>query len=289
MRELSWVDSLRAEALLYLGGRAVALRDSLVMRFRPETGEGRLRCEARDAQTPLVVPATIRRDAGSSLEAQLGQPNVAPRALLVICHGIGERLFFWRRAQQWLAEEGIVSLVFHYTGYGASSGRGRIAQFEADAILACQHLRERFPGLPLSLLGTSMGTAVAIHAAGRANPQGLILSQGFPSLREAACEVLRLRGMPMPAAALLPAALLPDVWRNAELLQELRCPVLVVHGTADELFPVAMGELLFRAAEKRSGCSAALLTPQGFAHSDISLRPASEYWDGIRTFVLAGA
>src|SRR5579863_3285496 len=50
-------------------------------------------------------------------------PAAAPvKAALLICHGIGETVDHWLAAQNLLAEHGVGSLVFDYSGYGKSTG-----------------------------------------------------------------------------------------------------------------------------------------------------------------------
>jgi alpha-beta hydrolase superfamily lysophospholipase len=158
---------------------------------------------------------------------------------------------------------------------------------DAGAKAAWAHLHGLAPDVPMFVFGTSLGTAVAAHVAAELEPApgGVILSQGFTTLREAAREVLRTVRLPGVLHGLM-----PDVWRNMEALGGTRCPILIVHGASDQLFPVAMAEELLRWAQRRGDGRQSLVTPAGFDHSDAMLgERVSLYWDPILAFILEGS
>jgi fermentation-respiration switch protein FrsA (DUF1100 family) len=61
--------------------------------------------------------------------------------------------------------------------------------------------------------------------------------------------------------------------------------VLTIHGDSDQLFAVSMSERLYNAAATRKDNAQLFLSPSGFAHSDVSLRPDAAYWDPILDFI----
>jgi uncharacterized protein len=277
---------LRFSFIMRLAASALFARDALGLRFTPNHPDIRSHRAAAALSSPLcrrlLLPAGRRQ-----IEAQLTLPEQPPRALVLLCHGIAERLNFWTQVQLQLAEVAIGSLVFHYSSYGQSRGPATTEAFESDARTAYAFLASLSPNTPLFLFGTSLGSAVAAHVAASVDPQpaGLILSQGFPSLREAAAAVFAQLGIRHPV---LPR-LMPDLWHSAEAVRSVRCPILVVHSPDDELFPASMGEALYHAAAQRPSCRQTLLTPPGFAHNDVSLRPSRGYWSPIMDFILAEA
>ena len=99
-----------------------------------------------------------------------------------------------------------------------------------------------------------MGTAVATDAASHLSPpaQGLILCEGFPSLREAATCI---------ASISLLAKLLPDIWRTVDIVQTLTQPLLIVHSDSDRLFPTE------------------------FSHNEPYQNPRLTYWQPILDFI----
>ena len=58
-------------------------------------------------------------------------------------------------------------------------------------------------------------------------------------------------------------------------------PLLVVHGTADELVPLAMGEALFRAA---ASADKRFLAVRGGTHNDTYLVAGPDYWRQLGGF-----
>ncbi len=79
--------------------------------------------------------------------------------VFLICHGIGEQVEYWSGVQKLLKAMDISSLVFNYSGYGASTGRVSVAHCEEDAIAAYRELRER-GHRSIFLLGFSLGSGV---------------------------------------------------------------------------------------------------------------------------------
>lgn len=229
-----------------VGSRLLVLRDRLLGHLRPvATG-----CRHK-------VPS-----GENILDASWVVPDDAWAALL-ICHGIGETPEHWPHAQQLLAEAGVASLIFNYSGFGCSTGRVSPKQCERDAEAAYAWLRERLPGVQVTLLGFSLGTGVATTVCSRMEVSGLILCEGYTSFREAAARLG------------VPPGCFHGVWRNVETLAGCPVPLLVVHGGRDRLFPVAMGQALAAAGGGK------LAVIDGMGHSDLHSKARLEDWQVI--------
>jgi alpha-beta hydrolase superfamily lysophospholipase len=241
---------------------------------------------------PLLKDSTARqvsiRSGPRRLDGLLFLPVTEPKASLVILHGIGERLSYWREAQGMLAEHGIASLIFDYSGYGKSAGATTPENLRQDTLAAYHSLRALLPdGRPPFLLGLSLGTGVASDAAPHLKPapSGVVLCEAFSSLRSAAEAVLA--HVPLPGVAIRGLArLLPDVYRTSASIRQVASPLLIVHSDSDELFPVAMAREIFAAAREDEGRSATLSVPHGYAHNDAYLTPEPGYWQPILDFLL---
>lgn len=203
------------------------------------------------------------------LDAVMVQPKtVEAKHALLICHGIGETVEYWGTAQRLLAEHGVASLVFNYSGYGRSSGRIHALQCERDALAAFAYMQELLPDVPASLLGFSMGTGIAASIAMDVKAEKLFLCAGYTTFREAACSIgwpKVLRGMA------------PDVWDTRETLRTIHVPVVIVHAERDQLFPVSMAEELRRVCA--SPCEL-IVVPQ-ITHAAPLFRAADVYWPMI--------
>jgi alpha-beta hydrolase superfamily lysophospholipase len=230
------------------------------------------------------VGAAVQFPAGAHLLAGwFVAPTVPVQTAILLFHGIGDRLVYWRRAQQRLARSGIASLVFHYSGYPGSSGSTTPDHLANDALAAYGSLRERIPaGTLVFLLGFSLGSGLATEVAAdlQPPPAGLILCEAFSTLRQAARRIAR------PAGFL--ANLLPDVWKSCQTVRNLPIPLLIVHSTGDALFPVSMAEEIHRAAEA-SGVRVELRVLEGHRHNAPYLTVPEDYWAEIVRFIQAVA
>ena len=109
-------------------------------------------------------------------------PAERPTAVLVALHGFNDYRISFDAAARWWAARGVTTYAYDQRGFGQASAPGIWAGAEAlvaDARSAIGLARARHPGLPLYVLGDSMGGAVALLALrGREAPavDGLILS-----------------------------------------------------------------------------------------------------------------
>jgi fermentation-respiration switch protein FrsA (DUF1100 family) len=113
--------------------------------------------------------------------------------------------------------------------------------------------------------GRSLGGGPAAELASREPVAGLVLESTFTSV----LGVSRWgRAFPF------------DWFRTLRRLNRVRAPVLVIHGTADEVIPLANGRALFHAARgpKQS------LWVDGAGHNDLVERAGARYWAALRRF-----
>ncbi len=206
-----------------------------------------------------------------SLAAAYVAGNADSPAIL-ICHGIGETVEHWSGVQALLKDAGIGSLVFNYSGYGASSGRVAAEHFEQDMTAAYAELSRRLTaGNRLFVLGFSLGSGIVASGAGRLEPppSGLILCEAYTSFREAS----HAAGFPR-----LLAGMVPPLWETCRNVQQLEIPVCVVHSDADRLFPLNMAAQIFRSC---AGTGSQFIPLSGFSHNELYARPSLGYWGPI--------
>jgi abhydrolase domain-containing protein 17 len=71
-----------------------------------------------------------------------------------------------------------------------------------------------------------------------------------------------------------------DRFRTAEKLPRVRCPVLVIHGTADEVIPPWHGRRLYELApEPREA-----FWVEGAGHNDLERVAGEAYWRALRAW-----
>ena len=209
-------------------------------------------------QQRLTIHSGARKLSAVCVRASVDSP------VFLICHGIGEQVEYWSGVQELLKAMDVSSLVFNYSGYGASSGRVSVGHCEEDALAAYRELKDR-GHRSIFLLGFSLGSGVVLAVAPRLKVDGVILCQGYSTLREAALAMGFRRWMTYA---------MPDVWHNLRQLNDTTMPVLVVHSDGDQLFPVAMAKRVHEAC----GESGELIIVSGFAHDGPVYFPTEAYW-----------
>jgi fermentation-respiration switch protein FrsA (DUF1100 family) len=186
------------------------------------------------------------------------------RAVLVF-HGNGSSLSDQVGVLQVLYQNGFTAFAFDYSGYGQSSGEPSVSRLRRDAIAAFRVFSDSVGVTSRKfVLGTGLGAAVLLSALDEVQPvvDGVVLVGTFASGLEMAIR----RGRVPPFLAFL----LPDPYDNVRAISSLRKPLLVVHGTSDEVFPVDDAARLLEAAQGPK----AMVNPEGVAHAEYLARSA---------------
>jgi alpha-beta hydrolase superfamily lysophospholipase len=217
------------------------------------------------AKERLVIASGRRRLSAVYVSAGDETPAV------LICHGIGELVEYWGKVQGLLKGMGVSSLLFNYSGYGTSTGHLSTAHCEEDAVAACRELAGRGHRL-IVLLGFSLGSGVAAAVASRVDVDGLVLCEGFSTMREGAMAM----GFPRWLTRMV-----PDAWDTVHRVNRLEMPVLVVHSDVDGLFPLSMAQRVAEAC----GTRGTLIVIKGVSHNAPIFAPTEDYWKPIAEWV----
>lgn len=152
----------------------------------------------------------------------------------------------------WLPSAGFNVLMLDYRGFGRSQGKPSLDGVVEDALAALRYLRTRKDVDPgrLIVLGQSLGGATALRALAQdhAGVKLCVIDSAFASYRGIARDAALAS---VVLAPFLPLALplLPDAERDPVThVRALAVPVLLMHGTADEVIPFKHGEQLAAAA-----------------------------------------
>ena len=164
-------------------------------------------------------------------------PNAKASALF--CHGNTGNLTISADIIPHLLTAGLSVLFFDYRGYGKSSGRTTYRGVLADGVTAARfHDTIRPKELRSILYGFSLGGAVAAQVIKRHPFDALILQSTFTSLTH-----LTRALYPRIPMHLLAGGLFDTI----SVIRKLDVPLLVMHGTDDEVVPFAMAHELFGA------------------------------------------
>lgn len=199
-------------------------------------------------------------------------PTRAAPALLWF-YGNGEAIGWLWPVLRDFRPPGAALLVLDYPGYGASGGRAteRGLYETADSAYAAVAARPDVDRSRIFVYGRSLGSAAATYTATRHPVAGLILESPFTSARE----------MSRQHYGLFPRFILRLDLDNLSRIRQIRCPLLVFHGTADRLVPAAMGQRLAAAAPGPTE----LVLIEGSGHNDTYDVGGKVYRDKLAAFV----
>jgi alpha-beta hydrolase superfamily lysophospholipase len=118
---------------------------------------------------PRLAPDALVMADGARLPLHAWLPASRPRAIILGLHGMNEHArAFAEDAAPWFTARGIGLYAYDQRGFGAAPNRGiwpGHATLAADAAEAARLIAARHAGLPLILMGESMGAAVVVVAA----------------------------------------------------------------------------------------------------------------------------
>ncbi len=110
---------------------------------------------------------------GRDLFARAWIPE-APRATVVLVHGFAEHCGRYEHFGSWLAARGLAVHAYDHQGHGLSSGirchARRFSDLLDDAEVCIQRARAAHPGLPLFVIGHSMGGLITASLACERRP-----------------------------------------------------------------------------------------------------------------------
>ncbi len=152
-----------------------------------DSGKIALATAAEPGRSPATPATQLSGDRyittdGTVLPLRSWLPEGKPDAVILALHGFNDYSNAFALPAPALVAHGIAVYAYDQRGFGAGPRHGRWSGAEimaADAADAATLLRRQYPDRPLYLLGESMGGAVTILAATRANPppiDGVILS-----------------------------------------------------------------------------------------------------------------
>ncbi|KXZ53545.1 hypothetical protein GPECTOR_7g995 [Gonium pectorale] len=182
-----------------------------------------------------------------------------PRLTLLYSHGnavdLGHMLPVYRELSRLLR---VNVMGYDYSGYGASTGTPTVTNTLADitAVLGCLQDTYGVPASSVVLYGQSVGSGPSCYlAAERPDLAGVVLHSPLLS----GVRVLKPHVRWWPAWA--------DVYPNHTLAPRIKAPVLLMHGTEDEVIHISCGKRLLELCPNK----ATPLWAAGYGHQDLEM------------------
>ena len=199
---------------------------------------------------------------------------------LLYFYGNGTHLHTSSYEFAYFRQLGFNVLITEYPGYGMSSGNASEFACYESADAAYQYLTEiqHIPSTQIIICGMSLGAAVAIDLASRKHAAGLVAFAAFTNIPDQAAVMMPL--VPKSVVRLC----VKERFDNLRKIANVKCPIIIGHGTHDELVPFAMAEKLVQAA--RDDGSVTFFPIQGGGHNDLLKVGSNNLRTGIRNFAM---
>lgn len=194
------------------------------------------------------------------------------KGLILYFHGNAGSLQSWKGVAPELNRLGFDVLMIDYRGYGKSTGSitedGLYEDVKATWNFA---LARNVPESSIIIYGRSIGTGpaseLALHAP---NARALILETPFTSMLAMAKSIYPF---------LLPELTLRFRFETDQKLPRVNMPILLLHGTLDQVIPVSHSRQL----QELLGTKSTLVIIEGASHNNVSAYPA--YEEALHSFL----
>ena len=256
----------RGLAVLYVLVCVLAWIFQRRLMYLPDTGDV---ATPSDASLPGIQAVDIEVEDGVTVKAWYRAGD--GRGTVLFFHGNaghrGHRLPVLRA----LAARGYGVMLPDYRGYGGSTGSPSEDGLYADGE-ACRAWLAEHDRAPLILMGSSLGSGVAVELATREAPAALVLQSPFDTMVDVAAS----------AYPFLPVRfMLWDRYESLAKIASVKTPLFVAHGTSDRIIPTAAGRRLFDAANEPKRW----FPVEGAGHNDLLSVAGEAYWDAIDAFL----
>jgi pimeloyl-ACP methyl ester carboxylesterase len=144
-----------------------------------------------------------------------------------------------------IAQSGVNVVIYDYRGYGFSSGIADVMAFRRDALLAYDDAARQAGG-PVMVYGFSMGTAMAAYVASVRPVKAVILAGAIASAAEEFPRLVQVEGAPPDTRKPSPEAV--EAFDEVGRMRRSKAPLLMLHGEADVVVPIAQGREVFAAS-----------------------------------------
>ncbi len=194
-------------------------------------------------------------------------PNPAAKYTLLYLHGNYEDLGSLAEYMPQFLAAGYAVFAFDYRRYGLSEGMPTEANLCADSALAYDYLRTKL-GVPadrIIIFGYSMGAGPGIELALHRPAAGLVIQGAFVSAYRV-----------MTRIPLFPG----DKFTNLAKVPQLKLPVFVIHGMADDTVAFWHGQKLYDAITAPK----AKLFVEGGPHAGLADFTGPRYAEELRKF-----
>ncbi len=143
----------------------------------------------------------------------------------------------WGKFAKDYLSNGYDFFMMDYRGFGKSRGKRDEQKLYADAQYIYDWLLERYDEGDITVVGRSLGSGIAAWVASRNEPRMLILDSPYYSFYHNLHRYLFF----IPLKWLLRYNI-----RTDKYIADIHCPIHIIHGTKDRLFPISQSRRLVK-------------------------------------------
>jgi abhydrolase domain-containing protein 17 len=254
--EFSWQRMVQSILSIYVAVAAYLYfrGDSLI--FQPQ------KSAYQDTKEVLKIPVSSNEKISA-----IYLTNPQAEYTLLYNHGNASDIGYVRPLLNQFRDWGFNVFAYDYRGYGTSDGQPSENNAYQDGAAAYKYLTQdlKIPPQKIIIYGQSLGGGMAADLASKNPAAGLVLESTFTST----------------ARVLVPFPFLPfDKFTSLDKLRRVSCPVLVIHGDADNVIPFSHGQQLFAAAAEPK----LSLWVKGAGHNDLTDVAADRHRQALISF-----
>jgi fermentation-respiration switch protein FrsA (DUF1100 family) len=211
--------------------------------------------------------ALIPTPDGEQLALLFYAPPTSNSYTLLYSHGNAEDLGFNIPLCEELHSRGFGVCAYDYRGYGLSTDSPSEDTAQQDALTVYTYLTNELGVAADKVIahGRSLGGHMALYVAAHAPVAGLVLESTFITGTRVVSQI-----------KILPF----ERFDNLELLGEVECPVLIIHGTYDTVIPIWHGRKLYVLAPEPKRA----FWVEGANHNTVLDRAGENYYRQLQAF-----
>lgn len=227
----------------------------------------------KDRLPSFIEPLILTTKDGINLEVLYFRHKKRTDRFVIYFHGNAGNLYHRIAEGKVIFNMGYDLIISGYRGYGRSSGEPTEQGIYEDGRCVLAYVTGTLNYSPgkIYLYGRSLGTTVAVHIAQNTGLGGVILITPLTSAEEFITEKF------------------PGLFRSfgrrrfqsIEKINNLRSPLLIIHGTHDEVIPYSLGVKLHDAYSGRKE----LVTIKGGGHNNLEFADPDLYWSSVKRFL----
>lgn len=237
--------------------------------FFPDTGYT-VKAEKLPA---YIQPVFLNTKDGIQLESLYFRHDAGKRKIIIYFHGNAGNLYHRISEASVIYNMGHDVIISGYRGYGRSGGKPSEKGIYIDGRTVLEYVMGALHYKPemIYIYGRSIGTTVAVDISQNIPLGGIILITPLTSasdfIKEKYPDFLAGTGS--------------GRFLSINKITNLKSPILVIHGTDDEIIPYELGVKLYNAYPGRKK----FVTIAGGGHNNLEFANPDLYWSSVKSFL----